>query len=111
MVNQGEIWQARLSPVQGREQDGARPVLIISGSLLNVKNDIVIVCPLTSKLKRYHENLRLEHSIQNGFDKTSEVLTRQIHTISKTLLCKKVGSVPIVNVKKVHKTLNETLVY
>ncbi|MEM9050751.1 MAG: type II toxin-antitoxin system PemK/MazF family toxin, partial [Bacteroidota bacterium] len=110
-MNQGEIWQALLSPVQGREQDGSRPVLIISGNLLNENTEIVIVCPLTSKLKRYHGNLIMEPTMQNGLDKTSEVLTWQIRTISKTRLSKKIGSVPIADVKKVHKTLNEILVY
>ena len=32
---QGEIWYANLNPIKGSEQAGHRPVLIISGNMLN----------------------------------------------------------------------------
>ncbi|MCA1752681.1 MAG: type II toxin-antitoxin system PemK/MazF family toxin [Flavobacteriales bacterium] len=47
-MKKGEIWRATLNPVTGREQAGFRPVLIISGNLLNTHTDIVIACPLTT---------------------------------------------------------------
>ena len=52
-MKQGEIWYADLNPTKGREQAGLRPVLITSGNLLNEHLPIVIVMPLTTKIKNY----------------------------------------------------------
>ena len=37
-----------LDPVQGREQHGSRPVLIISADQINERNRIAVVLPITS---------------------------------------------------------------
>lgn len=108
-VKQGDIWWAELNPAKGREQAGSRPVLIISGNLLNENTDVVIVCPLTTKLKRYHGNLILEASDQNGLTETSEVSTWQIRTVAKLRLTEKIGAIPTIEVEKVHHTLNDIL--
>jgi mRNA interferase MazF len=110
-VRQGELWWAELDPVKGREQEGRRPVLIISGNLLNENTDIAIICPLTSKLKRYHGNLILEVSDENGLPETSEVLTWQIRTVAKARLKDKIGFISINEVEKVHRTLGDILKY
>ncbi|HBB93598.1 MAG TPA: transcription elongation factor GreAB, partial [Bacteroidales bacterium] len=34
-MRQGEIWMADLNPVHGSEQQGIRPVVIISGNAMN----------------------------------------------------------------------------
>lgn len=108
-MKRGEIWWVDLNPVKGREQAGRRPVLVISGNLLNEHTDIVIVCPLTSKLKRYHGNLILSKNKTNGLEKTSEVLTWQVRAISKNRLVDKVGEIAENDVLKVHHTLNQLL--
>lgn len=108
-MRQGDIWWAELNPVKGREQSGRRPVLVISGNLLNENTDIVIVCPLTSKLKRYHGNLILEVSDKNGLSETSEVLTWQIRTVTKLRLKEKIGAIAVNEVEKIHKTLGDIL--
>jgi len=110
-VRQGELWWAELNPVDGLEQAGRRPVLIISGNLLNENTDIAIICPLTSKLKRYHGNLILEVSDENGLPENSEVLTWQIRTVAKARLKDKIGSISINEVEKVHRTLGDILKY
>ncbi len=46
----GEIWSANLSPVVGHEQDGMRPVLIVSNDTFNASPaERVVVVPITSK--------------------------------------------------------------
>ncbi|MGB6037400.1 MAG: type II toxin-antitoxin system PemK/MazF family toxin [Cryomorphaceae bacterium] len=110
-MKKGDLWWAELSPVKGSEQAGRRPVLIISGNLLNENTDIVIVCPLTTKLKRYHGNLILEATKENGLSETSEVLTWQIRTVAKSRLNEKIGSISMNDVEKVHSTLGDILKY
>lgn len=47
-MKQQEIWYANLGPIEGREQNGIRPVVIVSGNNLNDHSDLKIVCPLSS---------------------------------------------------------------
>ena len=35
MINVGEIWKIKLYPVQGSEQDGIRPSLVLSPNSMN----------------------------------------------------------------------------
>ncbi|WP_238531751.1 type II toxin-antitoxin system PemK/MazF family toxin [Nitritalea halalkaliphila] len=52
-MRQGEIWYADLNPVKGSAQAGFRPVVIISGNMLNKYLNVVITVPLTTKIKHY----------------------------------------------------------
>jgi len=55
-LKQGEICYTNLDPTQGSEQAGFRPVLIISGNLLNKYLNTVIIVPITTKIKNYKGN-------------------------------------------------------
>lgn len=96
-----EIWFAELDPTEGSEQGGKRPVLIISGNAMNSRSGLVIVCPLTSKVKNYSGNIVLMPDELNGLSMESELLTFQIRTISSSRLIKKIGSVS----KDVHSSV------
>jgi mRNA interferase ChpB len=42
----GEIWQANLNPTVGREQQGFRPVLVVSEEAFN-RSGLCLICPIT----------------------------------------------------------------
>jgi mRNA interferase ChpB len=42
----GEIWQVNLNPTAGKEQQGARPVLIVSDKEFN-RAGLALICPIT----------------------------------------------------------------
>lgn len=44
--SRGEIWRVNLNPTAGREQQGARPVLVVSEKEFN-RAGLVLVCPIT----------------------------------------------------------------
>lgn len=90
---QGEIWYANLNPIQGSEQAGHRPVVIVSGNMLNTYLNTVIVMPLTSKVKNYKGNVVLTPSLENGLEKTSEILIFHIRSIAKERLEKRIGRI------------------
>ncbi len=92
-MKQCEIWYADLNPVKGSEQKGMRPVVIASGNVLNDYMPIVIICPLTTKIKVYKGNLILEPDNINKLSQKSEVLTFHIRSISKERLVKKIGRI------------------
>lgn len=42
----GDIWQVDLSPTAGKEQQGVRPVLIVSEENFN-RSGLTLICPIT----------------------------------------------------------------
>jgi mRNA-degrading endonuclease toxin of MazEF toxin-antitoxin module len=53
LPNRGEVWLADLNPTRGHEQEGARPVLIISTDPFNQgPAGLVFVLPLTRTDRR-----------------------------------------------------------
>ncbi len=52
-MKQRDIWFADLNPTKGSEQSGIRPVAIISGDTMNDNSGLCLICPLSSKIKRY----------------------------------------------------------
>jgi mRNA interferase MazF len=47
---QGDVWVARLNPVEGREQGGTRPVIVISNDAFNrMPNRLIITVPLARR--------------------------------------------------------------
>jgi mRNA interferase ChpB len=47
-VKRGDIYLVSLNPAQGREQQGQRPVLIISPSAFNAATKLPVVLPITN---------------------------------------------------------------
>jgi mRNA interferase MazF len=108
-MRQAEIWYANLNPTKGSEQAGMRPVVILSGNLLNEHLNIVIVAPLTTKIKNYKGNPILTPTITNGLKNESEILVFHIRSISKDRLVKKLGKLEPGELDQALKTLNEIL--
>ena len=47
-MNRGDIYMVSLNPTAGREQQGHRPVLIISPSTFNAATKLPVVLPITN---------------------------------------------------------------
>jgi mRNA interferase MazF len=105
-MKQREIWFADLDPTQGKEQSGLRPVLIISGNLMNKNSDLLIVCPLSTKIKSFPSTVLISKTLQNDLTHDSEVLTFQIRVISKTRLVRQVGKITEAELKQIVLELN-----
>lgn len=110
-MKQREIWNANLNPTKGSEQSGFRPVVIVSGNLLNQHLSVVIVIPLTTKIKRYKGNPILSPSKINKLKEESEMLVFHVRSVSKDKLVNKIGDVDPSDFNLSIKTLNEILKY
>jgi mRNA interferase MazF len=110
-MKQGELWYADLNQVVGSEQSGFRPMLVISGNLLNTYLNVVICCPLTAKIKNFKGNVILNPTRDNNLKNPSEVLTFHIRSISKDRFVKKIGQVSKEELRLVKKCLDEILTY
>ena len=92
-VRQRDIFWADLDPIQGSEQAGKRPVVVISGDTLNEHLPVCIVCPLSSELKNYATCTLIPRNKTNGLKADSELITFQVRTISRQRLARKVGCI------------------
>lgn len=110
-MKQKEIWLADLNPVKGSEQEGFRPVVIISGNMLNSYLPIVIACPLTSNIKNMKGNIVLSPNPTNGLKSDSEVLIFHIRSISKERLVKLIGYISDIELVELKNGLNDILRY
>ncbi len=110
-MKQAEIWYAELNPVRGSEQQGFRPVVIVSGNLMNQYLNTVICCPLTSKIKNYKGNVVLKPDQNNNLTQKSEILTAHIRSISKERLLRKIGTISSEELSQIKEGLNDMLRY
>ena len=107
-ILRGEIRWANLNPVQGREQAGRRPVLILSQDIFNEHSGTVIAMALTSQPQRAGFPLTLElHS--PVLPKQSWVKISQIRTLSVERIGRKLGQALDEELARVVAGLNEII--
>lgn len=68
-VKQGDIVFVNITPIEGHEQDGRRPALVVSGDAFNAQSNVIWLCPITSTDRNYPLHVRLD-----GRTKTSGVI-------------------------------------
>ena len=90
-VRRGDIYYANLNPVIGSEQEGVRPVLVLSNNLGNYYGSTLIIVPITSKrkLRKLPTHYRLPTIY--GLRKQSYLLFEQIRVIDKRRLIRYIG--------------------
>ncbi len=87
LVKRGDIYYADLSPVQGSEQGGVRPVLIIQNDVGNRHSPTIICAAITSKMNKAKLPTHVEvDATRYGVVKNSVVLLEQLRTIDKQRL-------------------------
>ena len=72
--SKGDIVWIDFNPQSGREQSGRRPALVLSSNAYNKKIGLVIVCPITTKIKGYPYEVK----IPSEFEVKGVVLSDQI---------------------------------
>jgi mRNA interferase MazF len=95
VINQGDIFWVDLGEPSGSEPAYCHPHLVIQNNVFNKSRiDTVVVCALTSNLKRAESpgNVLLEKGEAN-LAKPSVVNITQIFTVNKQDLVEKIGSI------------------
>jgi mRNA interferase MazF len=95
VIRQGEIYWVDLGDPQGSEPGYRHPHIVIQNNLFNSsKINTVVLCPLTSNLKRGLSpgNVTLKKG-EGNLPKKSVVNITQIYTVNKTDLVEKIGTV------------------
>lgn len=85
-VAQGEVWWARLDPVEGSEQAKTRPVLIVSVDQINrAPAGLSIICPITTTPRDAGVRIELPPN-SSGTVRVGYVEPYQVRTISQDRL-------------------------
>lgn len=95
MIFKWSVFLADLNPVLGSEQQGKRPVLVVSDETFNGCMPVVTILPITSRKpgRRIYPNEALLSRHSGGLDSESIVLAHQIRTISKERLITQLGTI------------------
>lgn len=87
-MERGEVYDARLDPVEGSEQGGTRPVVIVSRDAINAYSPVILAVPCTT----YRENRRvyptqvLVVAPDGGLSNDSILMADQVRVLSKSRL-------------------------
>ena len=83
----GEIVRVRLDPVEGSEQAGDRPALVLSPDIINQHSPVILVAAITSKkTERVYPFEALIEPPDGGLTMRSKVLLMQLRAVDKSRL-------------------------
>lgn len=80
----GDILRVRLNPIEGSEQGGERPVLVLSPDLINEHSTVILVAALTSKkTDRIYPFEAIIEPPDGGLPQHSKVMLLHLRSIDK----------------------------
>ncbi|MCL2267373.1 MAG: endoribonuclease MazF [Treponema sp.] len=87
--DRGDIVWLNFNPQSGHEQKGKRPAIVISPKEYNEKTGLGLFCPVTSAVKNYPFEVKIDNETINGVVLADQIKsldwqTRRIEFISKT---------------------------
>lgn len=88
----GDIWWAEISPTEGREQSGRRPVVVVATEeYLSLVDTLAIVVPVTTTDRGWPNHVRF--TIPTPQETTCFAMTEQVRAIARTRLVAPIGHV------------------
>jgi len=93
-MKRGEIYDARLEPVEGSEQGGTRPVIIVSRDAINANSPVVLAVPCTTYQphRRIYPTQVLLSPPEGGLSNESIAMADQVRVLSKSRLLRLRGT-------------------
>jgi mRNA interferase MazF len=110
-VRRGDVFDAHLDPVEGSEQAGTRPVIVVSRDAINDASPVIVVIPCTTlKAERriYPSQVPLR-APEGGLKADSIALGEQVRAIAKTRLRSRRGKLSSGTMRKLDRALLITL--
>ena len=109
-ISRGDIFIADLNPVQGSEQGGVRPVVIVQNDRGNRFSPTVICAAMTSQLSKNDLPTHVWVAAKDsGLKSDSLVLCEQIRTIEKRRLKSRAGHIGGLALERVNAALRAAL--
>jgi mRNA interferase MazF len=106
-VRRGELYDARLDPVEGSEQGGSRPVVVVSRDAINTSSPVVVVVPCTTLRpgRRIYPSHVVVRSPEGGLTADSVLLAEQVRVMDKTRLMRHRGALNADTLAKLDRAL------
>lgn len=110
-VQRGDVYRANLQPSEGSEQDGIRPVVIVSRNAMNQNSPVVVIVPFTdarNKTKTYPSHVRFKAGTA-GLTMDSIAVCEQVRAVSKSRLKLALGKLSRAELASIEAALKITL--
>lgn len=110
-MRRGDVFDARLSPTEGSEQAGTRPVVLVSRDAINQYSPVVVIVPVTKAAnisREYPSNVPIAQG-EGGLAVDSVALGGQIRAIARTRLLRRRGSLSPAAMNQIDRALRITL--
>jgi len=94
MLSSGDVVDLDLGLPQGREADFRHPAVVVSAQrILSAGPAVVFVVPLTSTLREFHSEIRIEPDDQNGLSVPSAAQCQHLRAVSTARIVTARGNV------------------
>jgi mRNA interferase MazF len=106
-MRRGDVYDVRLDPVEGSEQGGSRPIIIVSRNSINTNSPTVLAVPCTTYRtgKRVYVTQVLIYAPEGGLTADSIALAEQVRILSKSRFGDYRGSLSIASMEKISTAL------
>lgn len=106
-MQRGQVFDARLEPVEGSEQGGTRPVIIVSRDIINTNSPVVLAVPCTThrSQKKIYPTQVLISAGEAGFSNDSIAMADQVRALSKQRLLKLRGTLTAKTLSQLEQAL------
>ena len=109
-IARGMIVMVDLPKGNNSVQGGVRPAVVISNDRGNKFSPVLIVVPLTSRVKKFMPTHHtIEPSMLNGLSKTSIALAEQIITVGKDMVRNIVGTLEEIDINFINRKVMTSL--
>lgn len=110
-MNVGDIYTVEFPPVDGHEQAGARPAIIVQANRFEKQLPTTIIIPLTSQLaaQSFPGTFLIQPDAENGLTMPSVALVFQMRAIDKKRLKRKIGNLSSTHLTEMNKHIKDLL--
>jgi mRNA interferase MazF len=110
-MKRGDVYRVRPDPIEGSEQAGTRPAVIVSRDAINRYSPVVLICPLTNAghVPRLYPSDVPVRAPEGGLRLDSVVLTLQLRAVAKTRLLELLGELEADTMAQVEAAIKITL--
>jgi mRNA interferase MazF len=103
----GEVYDARLDPVEGSEQRGSRPVVVVSRDAINEFSPVVSAAPGTTyrEGRRIYPSQVLVRAPEGGLGADSVIPGEQVRVLDKKRLLRRRGDLTPATMKRANEAI------